>query len=126
MACSDEAVICVYDYTNSEKIATLSGHTDYIRYLTVHPTMSYVISGSDDMTIRLWDWDKKWKEVSCYDEHDHYVMQICINPKENNSFASASLDGKIKIWPIGPNLSNSHYSLVGHKAGVNTVDYCHF
>ena len=35
-------------------------HTDYIRYIAIHPTMPYILSSSDDMTIKLWDWDKNW------------------------------------------------------------------
>ena len=30
---------------------TFEAHTDYIRYLEVHPTLPYVISSSDDMQV---------------------------------------------------------------------------
>ena len=33
-------------------------HTDYIRCLEVHPTQPYVLSSSDDLQIKLWDWEK--------------------------------------------------------------------
>ena len=32
-----------------------------------------------------------------FEGHTHYVMQIIINPKDNNQFASASLDRTIKV-----------------------------
>ena len=32
-----------------------------------------------------------------FEGHTHYVMQIVINPKDNNQFASASLDRTIKV-----------------------------
>lgn len=28
------------------------------RSLTVHPSLPYLLSSSDDMLIKLWDWDK--------------------------------------------------------------------
>jgi WD40 repeat protein len=31
--------------------------------LAVHPTLSIVLTGSDDMTIKAWDWDKQWKNI---------------------------------------------------------------
>ena len=51
----------------------------------------------DDMLIKLWDWDKKWSCSQVFEGHTHYVMQIVINPKDNNQFASASLDRTIKV-----------------------------
>lgn len=53
--------------------------------------------GIDDMLIKLWDWDKKWSCSQVFEGHTHYVMQIVINPKDNNQFASASLDRTIKV-----------------------------
>lgn len=52
---------------------------------------------SDDMLIKLWDWDRKWKCCQVYEGHIHYVMDIVINPKDNNQFATASLDRTIKV-----------------------------
>lgn len=49
------------------------------------------------MLIKLWDWDKKWMCCQVFEGHTHYVMQIVINPKDNNQFASASLDRTIKV-----------------------------
>lgn len=52
---------------------------------------------ADDMLIKLWDWEKKWSCSQVFEGHTHYVMQIVINPKDNNQFASASLDRTIKV-----------------------------
>jgi len=49
------------------------------------------------MTIKLWDWDAQWALKQTFVGHTHYVMQIAINPKDDNSFASASLDHTIKV-----------------------------
>ena len=49
------------------------------------------------MLIKLWDWDRKWVCGQVFEGHTHYVMQIVINPKDNNQFASASLDRTIKV-----------------------------
>jgi len=60
----------------------------------------YLLSNEDfldDMTIKLWDWDAKWALKQTFEGHIHYVMQIAINPKDNNTFASASLDRTVKV-----------------------------
>jgi len=43
--------------------------------VAVHPTLSYVVTCSDDMTIKLWDWDNNWDCKMTYEGHSHYVMQ---------------------------------------------------
>lgn len=55
---------------------------------------------ADDMLIKLWDWEKKWSCSQVFEGHTHYVMQIVINPKDNNQFASASLDRTIKVEAV--------------------------
>ncbi|NXY66294.1 COPB2 protein, partial [Callaeas wilsoni] len=75
----------------------------------------------DDMLIKLWDWDKKWSCSQVFEGHTHYVMQIVINPKDNNQFASASLDRTIKVWQLGS--SSPNFTLEGHEKGVNCIDY---
>lgn len=56
------------------------------------------VLSADDMLIKLWDWEKKWQCTQVFEGHTHYVMQIVINPKDNNQFASASLDRTIKVF----------------------------
>ncbi|KAL4586449.1 hypothetical protein LXL04_011085 [Taraxacum kok-saghyz] len=40
--------------------------------------------------------------VQIFEGHSHYVMQVTINPKDTNTFASASLDRTIKGTRLGP------------------------
>lgn len=49
------------------------------------------------MLIKLWNWEKQWSCTQVFEGHTHYVMQIVINPKDNNTFASASLDRLVKV-----------------------------
>lgn len=51
----------MFNYNTGEKVTAIEAHPDYIRCLAVHPTQPLVLTGSDDMTIKLWDWEKGWK-----------------------------------------------------------------
>jgi len=75
------------------------------------------------MLIKLWNWEKQWACQQVFEGHTHYVMQIMINPKDNNTFASASLDRTVKVWQLGSSTPN--FTLEGHEKGVNCVDYYH-
>lgn len=55
---------------------------------------------ADDMLIKLWNWEKQWSCQQVFEGHTHYVMQIVINPKDNNTFASASLDRTLKVCKV--------------------------
>lgn len=118
---ADDMVVRVYNYNTMEKVAEFEAHQDYIRCLAVHPTQSFVISSSDDMLIKLWDWDKSWQCVQVFEGHTHYVMQLSFNPKDPNTFASASLDRTIKVWGLGSPVA--HFTLEGHEKGVNAIEY---
>ena len=121
LAASDDMRMRVFNYNTMEKIKEFEAHADYIRSLEVHPTLPYVLSSSDDMTIKLWDWDRNFDCTQMFEGHSHYVMQVKINPKDTNTFASASLDRSIKVWGLGSHVP--HYTLEGHERGVNCVDY---
>jgi coatomer subunit beta' len=97
VASADDMFIRVYNYNTMDKVKNFEAHIDYIRSVAVHPTLPYVLSSSDDMLIKLWDWDKGWTCTQIFEGHSHYVMQVTINPKDNNTFASASLDRTIKV-----------------------------
>ena len=107
---------------NPELVKAFEAHSDYIRGLAVHPTLPYVLSCSDDMLIKLWDWDKGWACTQVFEGHSHYVMAVSWNPKDTNTFASASLDRTLKVWSLGQAVPN--FTLEGHDKGVNCCDYC--
>ncbi|CAH1776242.1 unnamed protein product [Owenia fusiformis] len=118
---SDDMHVRVYNYNTLERVHQFEAHSDYLRCICVHPTQPFIITSSDDMLIKLWDWDKKWTCTQVFEGHTHYVMQIVINPKDNNTFASASLDRTVKVWQLGSPTPN--FTLEGHEKGVNCVDY---
>ena len=118
---SDDMFIRVYNYNTSELVKGFEAHTDYIRCVAVHPTLPYLLTSSDDMLVKLWDWDKGWACTQIFEGHSHYVMQVAFNPKDTNTFASASLDRTIKVWSLGQAMPN--FTLEGHEKGVNCVDY---
>eukprot|EP00889_Picochlorum_renovo_P003253 jgi/Picre1/30283/NNA_005647.t1 len=118
---ADDMVIRVYNYNTMEKVAQFEAHQDYIRHVAVHPTLPLILTCSDDMTIKLWDWDKDWMCTQMFEGHGHYVMYVAFNPKDTNTFASASLDRTVKVWSIGSPVPN--FTLEGHERGVNCVDY---
>lgn len=94
---SDDGYLRVFDYGTSKKVHEFKAHEDYIRCVEVHPTLSCILTASDDKLIKLWDWEKDWTCCRTFEGHSHYVMHLALNPKDSDSFASASLDGNLKV-----------------------------
>lgn len=120
---SDDMQIRVFNYNTLERVHAFEAHSDYVRCIAIHPTQPYILTSSDDLLIKLWNWDRNWACQQVFEGHTHYVMQVVFNPKDTNTFASASLDATVKVWQLGS--SSSNFSLEGHEKGVNCVDYYH-
>lgn len=120
---SDDFHLRVFNYNTSERVAGFEAHPDYIRCLAVHPSQPFVLTGSDDMTIKLWDWEKSWKCIQVFEGHTHYIMNLAFNPKDSNTFASSCLDRTVKVWSLGSQTAN--FTLEAHEKGVNYVEYYH-
>jgi len=121
VAGSDDFQLRIFNYNTHDKVAQFEAHPDYIRFLTVHPTASIVLTASDDMTIKAWDWDKGWKCIQVYEGHTHYIMNLAFNPKDGNTFASSCLDRTVKMWSLGSREPN--FTMEAHDKGVNYVDF---
>lgn len=93
--------IRVFNYNTLDKVHSFEAHSDYIRAIAVHPNQPYLVSSSDDMMIKVWDWDKQWQCSQVLEGHTHYVMAVMFNPKDTNTFASVSLDRTVKVLVVG-------------------------
>lgn len=118
---SDDLMIRVFNYNTMEKMKTFEAHSDYIRSMAVHDSLPYLLTASDDMTVRMWDWSKGWQCAMIFEGHTHYVMNVVFNPKDSATFATASLDTYIMVWSVTSNQRN--FTLEGHEQGVNCVEY---
>ena len=121
VAGSDDMQVRVYNYNTMEKVKTFEAHSDYIRCITVHPSQPLLLTSvgrHDDPAVGLGQGVGEHADLR---GHSHYVMMVAFNPKDANTFASASLDRTIKVWGLGT--AAPHFTLEGHDKGVNCVDY---
>lgn len=50
---SDNFHLHAFDYNTNERVTAFEAHPDYVRCLVVHPTKPLVLTGGDDMMIKL-------------------------------------------------------------------------
>ncbi|KAF8649608.1 hypothetical protein AX16_005698 [Volvariella volvacea WC 439] len=146
----DDYKIKVWDIRpqNRRCLFTLHGHLDYVRTVQFHHEMPWIISASDDQTIRIWNSTSR-QCIAILTGHSHYVMSAQFHPKED-LVVSASMDQTVRVWDIsglrrstpnqgGPGgvgpatgpasfeafdtFSTVKYVLEGHDRGVNFATF---
>jgi platelet-activating factor acetylhydrolase IB subunit alpha len=77
---------------NGVCIKTLTGHDNWIRSLVFHPGGKYLLSCSDDKTIRCWDLAQEGKCVRVVEAADHFVSCLRWAPSLYKEAAAAGGD----------------------------------
>jgi coatomer protein complex subunit alpha (xenin) len=132
----DDYKIKVWDIRpqNRRCLFTLLGHLDYVRTVQFHHEMPWIISASDDQTIRIWNSTSR-NCIAILTGHSHYVMSAHFHPKDD-LIVSASMDQTVRVWDISglrkgqpstspgnfetyDTFSTVKYVLEGHDRGVN-------
>ncbi|MCH2050375.1 MAG: trypsin-like peptidase domain-containing protein [Trichodesmium sp. ALOHA_ZT_67] len=120
---SSNGMISVWDIQNREIIAIWKAHPESVNSVAVTPDEQFVISGSDDKTIKIWKLpkNKNINDISLVQTltgHTDVVDGVAIAPN-SKIFASGSWDGTIKIW----NLASGELlqTIAGHSEIVNGI-----
>jgi len=74
------------------------GHSSYSTSVAITPDGKYIVSGSRNETIKLWD-IKSGEEIRTFEGHSDYVTSVAITP-DGKYIVSGSWEGTIKLWDI--------------------------
>ncbi|KAM0424847.1 hypothetical protein ACHAPT_009903 [Fusarium lateritium] len=101
---------------------TLESHRDTINCVAFHPIFSSIASGSDDYTIKIWDWDLGGLEKTIKG-HTRPVLDVDYGgPRGGCLLASCSSDLTIKLWNPADDYQNIQ-TLTGHDHSVSAIRF---
>jgi coatomer subunit beta' len=63
---SDDMFMPAFTYNTMDREKMWEAHADIIRSIAVHPSLPYILSCSDVMLIKLWDWDTGFPPVKSF------------------------------------------------------------
>ena len=104
---------------NSDQPDTLKGHSSDVNSVTFTPDGQMLVTGSDDLTIKLWNLTTK-QEIRTFKGHSSYIYAIAISP-DGQTIASGSADKTIKLWNL--NTGKEIRTLIGHSNSVASVAF---
>jgi len=111
---SSENIIYIWNINSCEIAKTLKGHTDKITNVKYSKDNKYIVSGSNDKSIRIWDADSG-KEISNIDDHGYKLENIAISG-DNKWIASSDMNESIKLWDLETGVLTN--TLDGHKGRI--------
>lgn len=94
---SRDKTIKLWNVGSGQCIATFNEHDNWVRSVCFHPSGHYIISASEDRSIRIVDLSKG-RSIRVLDEaHSHFVTSVC----QHNTLpylVSGSVDKEIHVW----------------------------
>ena len=103
------------DLPDPALIRTLSGHMSEVRGCAISPSGDFIVSASDDQTLKVWD-AHTGEEQLTLSGHTDRVTGCAISPS-GDFIVSASYDKTLKVWDACT--GEQRCMLRGHTNGVN-------
>lgn len=92
--CRDK-LIKLWNCKDGRCIFTFSGHDNWVTDLVFHPSGKYLLSSSDDKSLRIWDLHSGRLFTKLLGIHDHFVSTLDMGHKH---VVTGSVDKTLKIW----------------------------
>ncbi|NJM23326.1 MAG: WD40 repeat domain-containing protein [Richelia sp. SM1_7_0] len=115
-------IIYIRNIENGDEIIRLLGHNDSVNTIAASSNGKYIISGSSDKTIRVWN--LKTKEYLILKGHTEAVNSVIVS-YDSRYCLSASGDKTIKIWNIETEENISIRDINNTLLKPNTTPFCH-
>src|ERR1700761_1607987 len=123
---------------NANARHVLTGHRQRVTSLCFHPRYSVIVTGSEDATLKVWDWETAELErtlkghikhvTDCeFDGKGHrlgtfFYVQLIIAINSVNGVVSSSQDYFIKLWNVDEEYQN-FATLRGHEHDVTAAKF---
>ncbi|KAF9056726.1 WD40-repeat-containing domain protein [Rhodocollybia butyracea] len=99
-ASGKDSVVRFFNLRSSD-LTQLEGHTDAVRALGFTLDGKWIVSGSDDTTVRVWDLETRSLAAGPFEGHQHIVYSVDFSP-DRRRVVSGSYDSSIRVFETTP------------------------
>lgn len=115
--------IRVFDLKSLELKHAFQAHANSVFTLQYTPDKKFLLSGSRDARLKMWDVSKNYEQVAEVVAHMFAINHLSFSP-DNKHFVTCSMDKSIKVWDAGELkllkvIDRSRHA--GHATSVNKV-----
>jgi WD40 repeat protein len=115
---SNEYLIKIWSTESGEYLESLTGHDSYVTSLIISNDKKYIISGSEDKTIKVWNIENDFECVQTL-QQEQSVYTLCLLP--NNIFVCGLGNGTITKWNL--NDFTKIDSFKAHDSFINDIKH---
>ena len=108
--------IVILGVITGSQVAILSGHTDEVNSVAFSSDGRSLVSGSDDMTVKLWDM-QTGGAIRTFSGHTELVHTVSISV-DYTTIASGSMDGTVRLWDT--QTGECHHTIQQQHGPYNT------
>eukprot|EP01134_Creolimax_fragrantissima_P000147 CFRG0147T1 len=116
LSASTDKFLALWNVETGERIKKLRGHTSIVNSCCPSRIGSLACSGSDDGTIKLWDFREK-KAVATL-SNKYQVTSVCFSADSQRIY-SGSLENSVKCWDLRKN--EVEHTMTGHTDTITGV-----
>ncbi|KAF9061091.1 WD40-repeat-containing domain protein [Rhodocollybia butyracea] len=99
-ASGKDSVVRFFNLRSSD-LRQLEGHTEAVRALGFSQDGKWIVSGSDDTTVRVWDLETRSLAAGPFEGHQHIVYSVDFSP-DRRRVVSGSYDSSIRVFETTP------------------------
>mmetsp|Transcript_3673 Transcript_3673/g.4892 ORF Transcript_3673/g.4892 Transcript_3673/m.4892 type:complete len:342 (+) Transcript_3673:26-1051(+) len=121
-----DSKITAWDLKMNKKVYAMTGHTDTVTCLALHPEKTHLLSNSMDSTLKMWDIQPfaqgSKRQIKEFVGHKHNAergLLKCSWSPDGKMVTAGSADKMVHVWDEFS--TQELYLLPGHKGCVNTV-----
>jgi WD40 repeat protein len=90
--------VTLWDSATSQQVWTITGHNHVVESVAYSPDGKWIVSGSDDRSLKIWD-AESGQETKTFRGHGDMVTSVAFSP-DGKRIVSASRDFTIRIWNV--------------------------